>query len=521
MVYMVGLFVCCMVCHGEVYRLRPHPAYLTSFYLMISAGGALGGIFVALVAPVIFTDYFELHWSLVVCGALFLAVCMAERKSAPRSVTAGVTLGAGAVGLLILAALLWGEAHRFSASRVARNRNFYGVLNVYRHQQAGMVEIVHGRIAHGMQYTAPERANYPTLYFNPESGVGRTIVSLDPAPRRIAVVGLGAGTLAAYARPGDWIRFYEINPEVERLARAYFTYLPNCAGELTVALGDARLSMEREPPQNLDLLVLDAFSSDSIPIHLLTLEAFKSYNRHLKPNGVIAVHVSNMSLNLEPVVIRLAQQFGFLTAVIHQRKTDTEKGVLPSIWVILTRAREILDRPQIRTAMRPPDLAAFEGQMWTDDFSALFPILRWEEFFRISRPGESYVESTAVFAKSGDLGPLIQSLRNTVSADPESANALNNLAVLLATAPDAAHRNGSEAVALAEKACQITQRTNTAMLSTLAAAYAEAGRFEDAVTTAENASALAEQKGEKVLHDRIRQLLEYYRNRKPYHQSAK
>ena len=220
--------------------------------------------------------------------------------------------------MVALGVALWVQARRSGTGKVCRSRNFYGVLTVLKLQQSGVdcFKLMHGRTAHGLQLADPARANWPTLYFTEKSGVGLAMRALPAAGRRIGVVGLGAGTLASYGRPGDSFRFYEINPEVERLARSRFTYLSNCLGNVEVVLGDARLSLEQEPGQQFDLLVLDAFSSDAIPVHLLTREAFAVYERHLETNGIIAVHVSNVSLNLAPVVAHLARHGNYQFAAI-------------------------------------------------------------------------------------------------------------------------------------------------------------------------------------------------------------
>lgn len=552
LVYTAGLFVCCMVCHGEVCRLKPDPLYLTSFYLMLAAGGALGGLFVAVIAPIIFADYFELQWGLVLCGVLFLAVWAREQKAGLRMASpssssskadeeSGARMGVSrawcggswptvawaACGLALagLAVVLWGGAQRFARVRACRARNFYGVLKVYRHElpdpTLSQVELMHGRIAHGMQFLHPSRARWPTLYFGPTSGIGRTLGTLRPGGRRVGVVGLGAGTLAAYAQRGDRFRFYEINPEAVKVARTYFSYLRDAPGDITVALGDARLSLETEPPQDFDLLVLDAFNSDSIPIHLLTREAFGIYQRHLKPNGLIAVHVSNMSLNLEPVVSQAARCFGWRAVVIDQPESNYALGLLPSTWVVLSRSPDFANAPAIREAARPVAAAAFKVPLWTDDFSSLFPILRWQNLFGIGAGrAKKYVPASALLAQGGGSALALARCREALRQEPGSVAALNNLACLLATTPDPALRDGAEAVKLAERACALTAYRNTVMVTTLAAAYAEAGRFEEAIATAQKACALAARNGETVLLARNRQLLEFYRRHEPYHQPA-
>jgi hypothetical protein len=524
-VYVAGLFACCMVCHGEVYRLRPHPAFLTTFYLMIAAGGALGGVFVALVAPRIFSDFFELHWGLLLAGGVFLGLWARKSTTFKHPPSLAGWLASAAVCLLT-AALLWRGATRNSVARVSRERNFYGVLSVYRHDfpdaTRSQVEMMHGRIAHGMQYLHPARSGQPTLYYSAGSGVAKAFQALAGTNRHIGVVGLGAGTLAACGKPGDRIRFYEINPDVETAARKHFSYLKNSQAAVEVTIGDARLSLEREPSQAFDLLVLDAFSGDAIPAHLLTREAFEIYRRHLKPGGILAAHISNMSLDLEPVVLRQATDGGWTAVVIDQPRADYDAGVLPSIWALLSQDPGFANLPPIREASRPDLQAAARGPAWTDDYSALLPLLR-----RGTAPAAGakssvlQVESAANFAHGTNAAATLARFQEDLARNPESASAMNNLAVMLATAPEAGLRNGAEAVRLAEKANALTGNEHPAMLTTLAAAYAEAGRFGDAIRTAETAIKLAGETSAEMLVARNRQLLEYYRRGEAYHQQDK
>jgi hypothetical protein len=517
-IYCAGLFVCCMICHGEVYRLRPKPARLTSFYLAVTAGGALGGILVAVLAPLVFSDYFELDWGLILCGALFLIVCAPKRMALRRWAAFGWP--AACLTLAGLALVLWQSAHRNDAIRVARTRNFYGVLKIFRHQlpdpKLNLVELVHGRVAHGIQFLDPDHATWPTLYYTPQSGVGRALAAIPPGKRRIGVVGLGAGTLAAYARAGDKIRFYEINPEVANIARTYFTYLQKSAGQATVILGDARLSLENEPSQNFDLLALDAFNSDSIPVHLLTREAFQVYQRHLGTNGVLAINISNRSLDLEPVIGNLARLCGFEATVIHQPDSDELRGILPSTWVLLSRDLGFFERQPVRaaaSALASPSTAG--TSTWTDDYSTLFSVVRWGDNARL----ETAARARPLPAQ-GRVAAQIGQLRDAVNRDPNSPVALNNLACLLATAGDPSLRDGGEAVRLAERASGLTGYQNTSVLSTLAAAYAETGRFDEAVATGEKACSLANARGETSLLEGNRRMLEFYRRKQAYHLPA-
>ena len=192
------------------------------------------------------------------------------------------------------------------------------------------------------------------------------------------MVGLGTGTMAAFGRAGDYLRFYEINPQVQRVANSWFTYLPHCPAEVEVAPGDARLSLEREPPQHFDLLVLDAFSSDAVPVHLLTREAFDAYQRHLNPNGVIAVHISNQYLDLEPVVVNVARHFGYQLAAIDYDDSDDEGDwwLYSSTWILLSRNRQIINSPAIHAAAYPVQTNNIKVTLWTDNFASLFQILK-------------------------------------------------------------------------------------------------------------------------------------------------
>jgi tetratricopeptide (TPR) repeat protein len=529
--YAIGLFICCMVCHGETYRLKPDPAFLTSFYLLIAAGGALGGIFVVVIAPRVFADYFELHSGLLACGALLLLILARgvtrpslRAAAKPKPVVPWRHLGL-ATGWILLATagmLLWKDAHRFDKVRVARSRSFYGVLNVFEHDhqqpELSLREMMHGRVAHGMQFIRPPRSAWPTFYYSEGSGVGRAINLFPSGHRRIGVVGEGAGTLAAYGRKGDEFRFYEINPDVDRLARSHFSYLSNCAGKVSVALGDARLTLEAEPPQNFDVLVLDAFSSDAIPLHLLTREAFQLYERHLKTNGIIAVHTSNMSLNLEPVVVGLAKSIGQYPVVVEWREPNENWWVLASTWVLVSRDPNLQAVKSIHEACRPPLMPGGKTPLWTDDFAALFPVLRWNEFFGNPRGKATELCKTAIaMEEKGDLAGAIARYREALEHDPRFADGSNNLAWLLATAPVPSLRNGAEAVKLAEVACALTQYRQTIMVGTLGAAYAEAGRFDDAITTGERACRMAEAAGESNLLKFNQRLLGFYRAGQPFH----
>ena len=379
--YCGGLFVCCMVCHGELYRLRPPPRDLTLFYLLIAAGGALGGMFAAVVAPLVFRTYAELNWSLCLLGVL-LTFIHAREKSAwtlcRRRWSFWPVIAAGTVALALA---LFMQVRRAAADVVAMSRSFFGTLRieeVCRDDPAlhGYI-LAHGSIRHGAQFTDPVKAKMPITYFNAESGVGLAMNHLPrKANRRVGIVGLGAGTLAAYGRAGDVFRFYEIDPDVVRLGDQWFTYLKDSAARVEVVLGDGRLSLESEPDQQYDLLVLDAFSGDAPPVHLLTLEAFGTYLRHLKPDGVIAVNISNLHLDFFPVMRGVIEHFGLGMGMFPWREDPMPPGVYSSKWILMTRNRAFLTSPPIAARARAPsDPKSATPIFWTDEYASLFKII--------------------------------------------------------------------------------------------------------------------------------------------------
>lgn len=388
--YFPMLFLVCMVCHGELARLRPHPRRLTEYYLLIAAGGAMGGLLVSVVAPAVFNRYTE--WTIGLVVSLIVA-CVAvfqeygqyggrAFRSALRSIIAlGATLSVLAVIVLQLP----------TDRPLLRMRSFYGIISVYhaldgpRDQPIEVMALKHGWITHGVQPVEPEKRHWATAYYGESSGMGWAIRHLQQqGPVRIGAVGLGTGTVATYARAGDYCRFYEINPQVVWLAEnpEYFTYVTDCRQRTgcDVVLGDARLSLARElqqqSPQGFDVLVLDAFSGDAIPVHLLTGEAFQIYLAHLKPGGILAVHVSNRYLDLEPVVLRLALEFGLYAGIFHNQ-TDEEKLVYSSTWILLTADEGTAAAMPKRTRVNPDDSS--RAPLWTDHYSNLLQVLRWPD----------------------------------------------------------------------------------------------------------------------------------------------
>ena len=378
--FAMGLFTCCMVLHGELARLKPDPKYLTHFYLMMSAGGALGGLLVALLAPHFLNALYEMPVSLVFCAALVAYVLRQDvelkwvRRWPGVIVSAVLTLAlAGYVG--------WQIKQMVSGSRVLV-RNFYGGLKVKDSGDPGSLEatrtLTHGTINHGEEYLNIARRDLPTTYYGPNTGVGLAIREKQQAGAvRIGVIGLGTGTTAAYGRLGDYIRYYEINPLVLELARKEFFYLADCKAKLDVAMGDARLSLEQElkdgHPQNFDVLAVDAFSSDSIPVHLLTKEAMDLYFRHLRPDGILAVHISNRYLNLQPVLEGEVHATQKVARVVDTEDDDTQ-DVFGATWVLITSPATGF-KGDLLSNSAPLD-SKRTVRLWTDDYSNLFKILK-------------------------------------------------------------------------------------------------------------------------------------------------
>jgi hypothetical protein len=372
----MGLFTCCMACHGELVRLKPHPRYLTHFYVAISAGGALGGLLVGVAAPRLFKGYWEMPLGLVLCaGVVAWALSADTEPTWYRTLPAGVISGLLTIGLGVYVGLQLRESTRDSRVLV---RNFYGGLRVRDSGPPTMLDstrtLTHGTINHGEEYLNPARRDLPTTYYGPNTGVGLAIREKQKTGAiRVGVIGLGTGTIAAYGRLGDYYRYYEINPLVPWLARSEFFFLPDCKAKLDIAMGDARLSLEREPPENFDVLAVDAFSSDSIPVHLLTREAMELYFHHLKPDGILAVHVSNRYLDLQPVLLGESRATGKLARVVDTEDDDTQ-DVFGATWVLLVSPDAGFTPTEISSSAEIGSKRTV--RLWTDDYSNLFQILK-------------------------------------------------------------------------------------------------------------------------------------------------
>jgi hypothetical protein len=440
--YSAMLFAGCMVCHGEAARTRPHADHLTQFYLCLSIGGALGGVFVSLIAPRIFPNYWEYPLGILACIALILFVSMRETSSwwnrGPTSL--GVALFAlvavlaptivatvwppaaqfprwGRLGLA--SALLFVAAWMYTRERssterrggpwamrlaarcilavltaglaipqkadffhvVERSRNFYGVLSVIDVQPENYLALRHGKIVHGFQFEDAPRRSLATGYYGDNSAANIVIRHWPHHPMRVGLVGMGTGTLASIAQPGDVYRFYEINPDVYRSSEGtspYFSFLKDSQAQIEVVLGDARGSLQREAQQEklqkFDVLILDAFSSDAIPMHLLTLEAFQAYMQHMRgPESVIALHISNRTVDLGPVVAGVARKLGL--SAVRNISLPSKSYLWESDWVLLSRTGASLDLPELKPG-NVPVTAGMKPILWTDDYSGLWRVIR-------------------------------------------------------------------------------------------------------------------------------------------------
>ncbi len=421
--HVLAAFACAMACHGELARAKPHPRYLTAFYLTIASGGVLGGLLVAVLAPHLFVGYWEYPLALAACCGLVLLAYSRDARSLLRptvlarwlegmlgqtrrtlALVAGVTTTAAVWGALItafttLAVFIVGHITAEDEEALYRYRNFFGVLRVQEHGVGPKQErrLLNGRILHGTQYLKDPWRYEPSTYYGYNTGVGLAIdVTPQPplndgdprGPLRVGIIGLGTGTIAAYASRGDLFCFYEINPEVKRVAETYFTYIQDArarGADVQIVLGDARIQLERElkenGPRQFDVLAVDAFSSDSIPMHLLTLECVRDvYFKHLKPEGILALHISNRYLDLSRVARALAEKLQLHVlridsddAHLGRLQEGPEGGVSAAEWILLTHNFDFVSYSKVRQAAASWDLPS--TVLWTDKHGSLWKIL--------------------------------------------------------------------------------------------------------------------------------------------------
>ena len=391
--FSAAMFVTVMVCHGEIFRLKPPAKDLTAFYLVVSIGGALGGVFVNFVAPYLFTGWWEFPLGFVF---VFLLTGITILKRPEKKLHPIINLAIALVFTIAVTAMTkvtLDIVTDYDKNIEIAKRNFFGILRVYNGETDNVPtkKLYYGGINHGMQFQSSKWRTYPTTYFARWSGVG---VALRKHPKKhpelekgytgpqhnikVGITGLGAGTLSCYSRPGDVYRFYEINPAILELANEQFTYIGDAKGSIQVVIGDARISLERELEETgshqFDVMIVDAFSGDAIPIHLLTMEAMELYLKHLAPDGILAINVSNRHLSFEPVIEGIANRLGKKFYFIKNRSYRAY-GVKKSSWVLLTDNETFINHPGVAKYIDPwPKKGS--PQLWTDDYSNLINILK-------------------------------------------------------------------------------------------------------------------------------------------------
>jgi spermidine synthase len=376
--YLLVLGGVCWICHAETASRRPATRHLTMYYALISLGGAIGGLTIAVVCPLVFQDYRELPIGVAVSMALvaviFLTTTTYQSISSDRKLSPRLSFLVAGCVLMVAAAMTFSRRD----DTIDQRRNFFGVLRVELDSE--QIRLVHGNTIHGVQLLG-DRQNTATSYYGTQSGIGRAMVAMqsERADMSIGVVGLGCGVLATYGRPTDHWDMYEINPDVISVAKESFTFLSKCPSVIEHHLGDGRLLLERKTETQYDLLVLDAFSSDSIPAHLLTLEAIRLYRKRLKDDGMLAIHVSNNHLNLVPLVHRLASRTGLHSRCV-ESTGDLQTATRPAKWVLLADARSTLwKHPQLSVATTPDRTVIAKAPLWTDQHHNLASVLNWFE----------------------------------------------------------------------------------------------------------------------------------------------
>ncbi len=377
LILLVSFFVVCMVCHGELADRQPAPNDLTGYYLMIAVGGVMGGFFVGVLAPYWFNSNYELSIGLAITAGIVWGI--GQREERPAS-PIDRYLGWAVVSIFVIGISVIRMTYHWKDQQDTEfmGRNFYGRLKVFVGGEGDgrYRSLVHGHIIHGRQFTTASKQNQPTTYYGIDSGAGRALLAKSQKkPLRVGVIGLGAGTLLSYGRPGDYYRLYDINPLVMDVARTRFSYLSGSAAHAELVLGDARLVMERETPQHFDVLIVDAFSGDAVPVHLLTLEAIRLYLKHLNPDGVLAIHISNRYLDLKPVIKSAADSLKLQSGLIHAN-ADQANGITPSDWILASADPEFFQKAKISEAITAIN-AQPDGHAWRDDYSSLLTVLKW------------------------------------------------------------------------------------------------------------------------------------------------
>lgn len=375
----IFLFSMCLLCHGEVARLRPPVSGLTQFYVCLSTGGAIGGVIVAIFCPLVLSTYSEISVTQATCGAIALLLLVAHRSwswsDEGRMKRNWQSLGSIRGLAFTLPLLSIGAAYQLDRPGIVTwDRNFFGVVRV--EDEDGVRTLAHGSTSHGKQRHAPYQFE-PTEYYGRQSGIGKAIIAAGQRDTlKVGVVGLGCGVLAAYGREGDHFDFIEINPSVIEIAKKHFSFIRDACSTVTLHLGDGRLVLERMVPQQYDVLVIDAFSSDAIPAHLLTMEAISLYKKMLSPGGILAIHVSNNHLDLAPLVHRLANENGLESRLVSSR-AQPKVHIKAALWVLATEeGNPIWDAPELWEALPPTQAELDSAPRWTDQSHNLFSVMR-------------------------------------------------------------------------------------------------------------------------------------------------
>lgn len=376
--FLIELFFACFFCHSAAYALRPQrPSETTVFYLLFAAGGALGSFLIGIASPLVMNLNLDLPIAFLATALLALAV---NWRGGWNQRLLWIVASAA------MAVLVFWVRIAYQHDTIVAVRNFYASLRVTQDQFSypgdTVRTLLNGSIQHGTQiFGSDELRHTPTTYYAADSGIGLALRYCCPGPngslrpRNIGAIGLGTGTIAAYGQPGDRIRFYEINPAVEPIARHVFTYIRESGARIDIVPGDARTSLAAEAPQNFDVLVVDAFSGDAIPLHLLTTQALALYRRHLAPGGIIAFHISNQHVNLGPPIALLAASAGLQARRVSSMQNGTP-GEFNATWILVSDNAPFFAQPDVADHSAVPKTKP-GLRVWTDDYSALLPVLRW------------------------------------------------------------------------------------------------------------------------------------------------
>ncbi|MBN9289334.1 MAG: hypothetical protein BGO43_14280 [Gammaproteobacteria bacterium 39-13] len=386
-IYASLLFAGCMICHGELIRSKPSKQHLTTFYLAIAFGGVIGGLFINIIAPLFFNEWWDFY--LVLLAIFSIGAVLSCQSARPHSINHFVRISSCMMGFMGLSVLLYSHLRHIHEDIIYHHRNFFGAFEVAdRNKDLGEYHyraLYNGNILHGQQFLTVHKQTMATSYYSVGSGIGHALtyqrLLKNQAPfnqgLRVGVIGLGSGTIATLTENGDFLRFYEIDPDIHKIARKYFSYLDNAKAAIDVTIGDGRLKLTQAlkiGSENYDVLAIDAFNGDAIPVHLLTLEAMQIYLSHLAPNGILAFHVSSRYIDLYPPLQALASKLN-LYAFITYNDEDRSNAIYTSEWVLITR------RPELGAYLYQEKALSFHAErmenIWTDDFNYLLSVIRW------------------------------------------------------------------------------------------------------------------------------------------------